>query len=99
MRALIVALALAACASPQGEGTTTDWSRNSFVDAAQLSEGRWLVTCTNAASACTHRAAQLCATGFDVVDTQMSQGAAGAASQYGGGYGTQQRYAMTVQCR
>lgn len=98
-RVIALAFLLAACASPTGEGVTTDWASNSFVDAASLGEGRWLVSCDNAASACTRRAAQLCPSGFDVADAQTTQGVSGAASAYGGGFGTRRQYQLLVTCR
>ncbi len=98
MRALLLLLALGACASPSGEGQSTDWARNSFTDAADLGGGRWLITCQNTASACTARARAVCGE-FEVLETGTTQNASGAVGAYGGGFGTRTDYQMTVLCR
>lgn len=99
MRAVLLALCVAACASASGEGVTADWASNSFVDAAEISDGQWLVSCDNAASACTRRARALCPAGFEVVSNQAGQAVSGAVGQYGGGFNTRRQYNMVVRCR
>lgn len=97
MRALLFALLVAACASPNGEGRSTDWARNSFTDAADLGNGQWLITCQTTASACTARARAICGE-YEVVDAGTMQSVSGAAGAYGGGFGTRTDYRMTVRC-
>jgi hypothetical protein len=99
IRAIIAALALSACASASGQGTTADWGSNSWVNAADLGGGLWLITCTSAASACTERAARVCASGFDV--EQVGSGAApvAVANNYGAAMRTQTNYQMQVRCK
>jgi len=95
---VFITLIATGCASSTGEGTTTDWGSNSFVNAADLGNGQWLLTCTNSASACTKRASKICANGYDVldVDSDRATGAAGSLS----GFAVTQRkdYEMLVEC-
>lgn len=93
MRAIILALALAGCASAGSEGS--QFSSN----AAQLAPGQWLVTCYAFASACTERARALCPAGFDVQQATPEQIRVGGWSPYGGTYGQRTDYHMQVTCK
>lgn len=94
----LVGAALAACASSGGEGTTTDWGANSFVNAADLGDGRWLITCTNAPSACTSRARKICEHGFDLVDMDSDKSTVAGGSLNAFAVGRRKDYEIIVQC-
>jgi hypothetical protein len=85
MRALVLALLLAACASASGQGSTPG------SDAADLGNGQWLITCYTFASNCTQRASLLCPAGFDTLSTQVVPTFTGLMQR--------NDYHMTVQCR
>lgn len=93
MRAIILALALAGCASAGSEGS--QFSSN----AAQLAPGHWLVTCYAFASACTERAKALCPAGYEVRMLDREQVRTGGYGAYGGSYGARSDYHMEVTCR
>lgn len=94
MRALALALLLMACASAGGEGVSTDWASNSWTDATNLGNGRWLISCTGGGSGCTRRAAAVCSRGFQVIGADAQLNPAGAIT----GIGSRSGYRMTVQC-
>lgn len=96
MRGLALALLLMACASASGEGITTDWASNSWTDAADLGNGRWLIGCTGGGSGCARRAAAVCPRGFQVIATGAQLNA--AIAQYDGGFGSGSGHSLTVQC-
>lgn len=82
---LVSNLALFGCAASSGEGTTTDWGANSFVNAAELEKGVWMITCTNAASACTKRARAICPDDYDLISMENNPQLVG--------------YELVVKCR
>lgn len=99
MRALIVALALAGCASADGAGVTSSRDGMSWVDAAPMGDGVWLVSCDNRASYCTDRAAKLCPSGFDVTDMAGTSQISAAIGPYGGGFGSREKIRLKVTCK
>jgi len=101
LRRTVIAMAMliSACASSSGEGTTADWGANSFVNAADLGGGQWFITCTNAMSACTGRARQICPSGFDLVNTDASKAPVGAVTPQGGVLTVRTDYQLMVRCR
>lgn len=97
MRALVLALALAACASPNGPGQSV--IDMNTTDAAPLGSGAWLISCEVAASSCAKRAALVCPAGYETGAVTPVQTQRGAISPYGGGFGTRTDYTMQVVCK
>lgn len=98
MRAVILALLLAACASPGGEGVASSHDGMTVTDAAKVSDGVWIVTCSRI-SDCTRRSGALCPAGFDIAPVSQSQQTSGAVGPYGGGFGTRTSYVMQATCK
>jgi len=90
---------LGSCASANGEGQAYQDGMGPLTDAANLGQGKWMITCAAALSACTWRAQQVCPTGFEAVDTSSSQSTSGAIGPYGGGFGTQVTHRLAINCR
>jgi hypothetical protein len=99
LAAAALVLALGACASPGGEGTTTDWGANSFVNAADMGGGQWFITCSNAMSACTGRARNICPGGFDLINANSQATPVAVANQYGASSSMVQNYQMAISCK
>jgi len=100
---LVVALlALGGCASPDGEGQSQSPGvlgvGGPLTDAASVGNGKWLVSCYAALSACTWRSNQVCPTGFAVTNSMSSQEADGNFSANGGSFGTTTKYTLAVTC-
>lgn len=89
---------LAAGCSATGEGTTADWGSNSWVNAASIGNGQWMITCTNAASACTRRASQICQGDFNTQSLDRNSSRVGGGNQYGFGYGERVEYQLIMSC-
>lgn len=96
---LCLALTLTACASSSGEGTTTDWGANSFVNAANLGDGQWLITCERSASACTRRARKVCPAGYDVLDLGSGTSTVAGGSLSGFAVNSKKDYELMVLCK
>lgn len=100
MRFALVAFALllSACGTPTAAGGAN--APSGFItDAADFGNGRWFISCAVQVSGCTWRAAQLCPSGFDVLDS----GASNTPQFVGiGEYATmttRRDYQIMVQCR
>lgn len=104
MRFMLVGLlALGGCAAAAGEGQTYAPGILGFntplTDAANVGDGKWLVSCYSALSACTWRSNQVCPTGFLVTNSMSAQESDGRVNADGGGFNTYTKYTLSISCK
>ena len=102
MAGAVLVTALVGCASPDGEGQSQSPGvlgvGGPLTDAASVGNGKWLVSCYAALSACTWRSNQVCPTGFAVTNSMSSQEADGSFSADGGSFDSTTKYTLAVTC-
>lgn len=78
------------------------WKDGGFgglTDAARTGDRTWLVSCRVNLSDCTWRASQLCATGYEIIDTRSSEGTVGSVGPFGGNVQTVTNFQLAVSCK